>query len=161
MSAGRLDEQIRYLFEPLHIVVHAALEMPEYRKDPRRLCQPLGITVDQLKDILRVLSRNDYIELDDGGLKVREVKQGKIHFGPDHFLMRFHLSMVKSQMIARLAKTPEADKFSFLVTFSMDEDSYVKVREEFKGFLKRVEKIAHEARNQHVYQLSFDLFKWF
>jgi uncharacterized protein (TIGR02147 family) len=160
LSSSQLAEQVRYLFEPLCLIVHQALDVAEYRKDPRRLCAPLSITVGQLKEILRVLSRNDYIELEDDGLTVRKLKAGDIHFGPNHFLMRYHLSMVKSQMIARVSRTVEEDKFGFLVTFTMDEPSFKKIRDEFQEFLKSVEKIASKAKNESVYQLSFDLFKW-
>lgn len=160
MNSSTFNEQIRYLFEPLCQVVHMALDLPRFREDPRRLCAPLSISVPQLKEILRVLSRNDYIEVDSDGLGVVKVHPQKIHFGPDHFLMRFHMAMVKSQMTARIAATPDEDKYGFLVTFTMDESSYGKVREEFKNFLKRVEKIAGESKPEGVYQLSFDLFKW-
>lgn len=160
LSASNFSEQIRYLLEPLCLVVHQALDLETFRKDPRRLCAPLTISIDQLKEILRVLSRNDYIELDDDGLTVKKIKPGHIHFGPEHFLMRYHLSMVKSQMVARLARTPENEKYGFLVTFTMDETSYGKVREEFQKFLKSVEAIASRAKPHSVYQMSFDLFKW-
>lgn len=160
LSSSKLNEQIRYLFEPMCPVIHMALELPTFRKDPRRLCGPLGIEVAQLKEFLRILSRNDYIELDEDGLTVRKTLQAKIHFGPDHFLMRYHLSMVKSQMIARLARTPESEKYGFLVTFTMDEKSFAKVKEEFQDFLGRVQKIAASSKDDHVYQMGFDLFKW-
>jgi hypothetical protein len=160
MTSDKLSDQIRYLFEPLAQVVHMALDLKHFADDPRRLLAPLQINLDQLKEILRVLSRNEYIELEPDGLGIRKVTPGAIHFGPEHVLMRANLALTKSQMLARIARTPDADKYGFNVTFTMDQASFVKVREEFQSFLKRVEKIAQGARNEHVFQMSFDLFKW-
>jgi uncharacterized protein (TIGR02147 family) len=160
LTPKKFNEQMRYLFEPLCLVVHQALEIEFFRKDPRRLCGPLNLTTGQLKETLRILSRNEYIDLEDDGLHVRKVKEGNIHFGPEHFLMRYHQSILKSQVNARQAQTPDKEKYSFMVTFTLDEPSYEKIRDEFKSFLKTVEKIARSSKTEHVYQLCFDLFKW-
>lgn len=159
-SSSRLNGEIQYLLEPLCQIIHVALHISAYRKDPRRLCAPLSLSMEQLKEYLRVLSRNDYIELDEDGLAVKAIKANKIHFGPDHFLVRFQQTIMRSQMLTRLARTSEADKYSFLVTFNLDEASFTLLRSEFQGFLKKAERIARETRDEHVYQMSFDLFKW-
>lgn len=159
-DSAKINDQVRYLFEPLCLIVHMALDIPEYRQDPTRLCGPLAITIQQLRELLRVLSRNDYIELNADGLTVKKIKSEKIHFGPEHFLMRYHLSMVKSQMLARIARTPEKDRYGFLVTMTLDENSFSRLREEFQQFLTRAEAIAAKAKPDHVYQMSFDLFQW-
>lgn len=159
-DAAKLKEQAGYLFEPLCLVVHMALDIPSFREDPTRLCGPLAITVAQLRELLRILSRNDFIELDSDGLTVKNTKKSKVHFGPDHFLMRYHLSMVKSQMIARIARTPQKDRYGFVATMTLDEESFAKLREEFRQFLSRAEAIASKAKPDHVYQMSFDLFQW-
>lgn len=160
LDSGTLNDQTRYLFEPLCSIIHVALTIPRIRRDPRSLCGPLGLSVERLKDLLRCLSRCDYIDLEEDGLSVKAVKQPKIHFGPDHFLMRFSLAMARSQVAARIAQTPEDSKFSFLVTMTLDEASYAKLRDEFRAFLKKAERIAENAREEGVYQMSFDLFKW-
>lgn len=41
----------------------------------------------------RVLSRNDHITLGESGFEVTRANPAKIHFGPEHSLMRFHLTM--------------------------------------------------------------------
>ena len=70
LSPNKMADQMQYLFEPLCLVVHQALEMANFRKDPQRLCGHLAISPARLKEILRILSRNDYIDLDDDGLGV-------------------------------------------------------------------------------------------
>lgn len=160
VSSERLSDQIRYLFEPLAQVVHMALDVPRFREDPRRLCIPLSLSLDQLKEILRVLSRNEHIRLGEDGWTITEVNPAHIHFAPEHFLQRSSLNIIKAQILARIAQTPESDKSGFVATFTMDEPSFTKVREEFQGFLKRVEEIATKSKPKAVYQISFDLFKW-
>jgi uncharacterized protein (TIGR02147 family) len=160
LSSTSLDHQIRYLFEPLCQIVHMALDIPDFRKDPRRLCGLLSIHLTQLREILRILSQNDFIELEEDGLTLRKIRPTKIHFGPDHPLMRYHVNIIKNQLIARLNSTQEKDKKNFLVTFTADENSYHEIKNEFQSFLKKIERIASESRDEHVYQLSFDLLKW-
>jgi len=159
-GSTQLNDQMRYLFEPLSVIVHIALFVPALRKDPRKLCSALSIGLDQLKEILRVLSRNDYIELEDNGLDIRSVKKVKLHFGPDHFLMRYNLALAKSELLTRISRTSETDKTGYIFTFVMDDDSLRKVREEFQTFLKKVERIAQQSKPAHVCQMSFDLLKW-
>ncbi|MBK7961200.1 MAG: DUF4423 domain-containing protein [Bdellovibrionales bacterium] len=160
LTSNSVDQQIRYLFAPLCQIIHMAMDIPAYRKDPRRLCSLLSIHLTQLKEILRILSQNDFIELEDDGLTPRKVKPTKISFWPrspnDALSHKYH----QNQLIARLNNTQDKDKYSFLATFTADENSFLKIKSEFQSFLKKVERIASESRDEHVYQVSFDLLKW-
>ncbi|MES2855005.1 MAG: DUF4423 domain-containing protein [Bdellovibrionota bacterium] len=158
-SAQTMNE-MDYLFDPFCVIVHMALAIAEYRKDPRKVCGPLGITPVRLKNILRILAALRLVELDEGGSSVKKLLKGHLHFGRDHALMRHHQGLLKTQINSRLPLIDEADKHSFLITFTMDEPSFGKVKDEFQTFLKRVEGIARESRDKNVYQLNFDLFRW-
>jgi uncharacterized protein (TIGR02147 family) len=160
LSSDNLDSQIKYLFEPLCQVVHMALDLKEYRQDPRRLCSQLSIHIHQLREILRILSQNNFIELEEDGLNLRKVHPTKIHFGPDHPLMQYHLNALKGQLLAKLVNTPQKDKYSFIATFGSDDAAFQKIRAEFQEFLNKVEKTSSRSRCDHVYQLNFDFLKW-
>lgn len=160
-SSSQLMSEMSYLFDPFAVVVHVALDIPEYQRDPRKLCSPIGISVAKLREILRTLSASGFIELDEDGITVKKLLNMHLHFGREHALMRHHQSLLKTQINSRLSQVDEADKVSFLTTFSMDDRSYEQVKEHFQTFIKKVESVARESKSKRVYQLSFDLFKWF
>jgi len=159
-SASYIKE-MEYLLNPLAVLIHVGLNCKSLREDPRQFCSKLGISSQQLKSILKILERNDLIQLNPNNIfQVSNVIQKRIHFSKEHPLTRIHQNLLKSELLQRLQKTEEADKVSFLATFTMDEPGFKKVKDEFQVFLKRIEKIATQSESQQVYQLSFDLFRW-
>lgn len=155
-----LQNETAYLFNPLAGIVHVALFIKEIRMNPRSLCSPLGISAAKLKEILLVLQASEYIELaDDDPFNVKEVKPRYPHFGREHALTRAHQVMAKTALLSRSSQTPEANKESFLATFTMTEEGFEKVREELKAFITRLQTIASSGKHDHVYQFSLDFLK--
>lgn len=156
-----LRSEAAYLFSPLAIVVHVALFIKDYQKNPRLLCPMLGISAEKLKELLSILDKSDYVVLDDHDpFVVAEVKTKHPHFGREHPLMRAHQSTLKALQQSRLLQTSEPEKDSFLATFTMDDEGFQTVREAFKDFVAQVQKISSHSKHKHVYQLSFDFLKW-
>jgi uncharacterized protein (TIGR02147 family) len=161
LDEQRLMEESRYLLDPLSILVHVALDIKDIRRDPRALCNKLGISVDRLKEILINLDKLGFIKLDNEDLfKVMEYNTTKFHFGKSHPLTRSHQNVLKTQMASQLTRLEESQKQSVLVTFTSDAEAFAKITDEFKDFLKRVEKIVEKSKDSQLFQLSFDLFKW-
>ena len=156
-----MGREMSYLLEPRAWLLHAALNIASYRKDPRLLLPCLGINMEQLRELLRILSQNEFISLSDDGLGVVEIKQSRLHIGKTHPLMRLHQQLLRAQLASRSSQSPESDKVSFFVTFNMDERSFEKVKDEFKLFLGKIENIARDSKDEGVYQLAFDLLRWF
>jgi uncharacterized protein (TIGR02147 family) len=162
-----LREETSYLFNPICLIVHASLFIDEHKKNPRALCSAVGITVQNLKEILRLLAAREYIVLsEDDPFKVLEVKARSPHFGREHPLTRTHQATLKTALNSRLSQTSEEEKETFLATFTMDDERFEKVRQLFKDFLGSVQKISMDdpkgprKPTEHVYQMSFDLLKW-
>lgn len=156
-----LQAEAAYLFTPLAVIVHVALFIKEYRLNPRALCSLLGITADRLKEVLRILDQSDYIVIaDKDPFQIVEVKSKYPHFGREHPLMRAHQATLKTLLQSRLQQTSESDKESFMVTFSMDEKGFGRVRDEFKKFVTQIQQISTEGQHHHVYQMSFDFLRW-
>jgi hypothetical protein len=156
-----LQEEIKYLFSPLCILTHVALFIRRFKENPRLLCAQLGISTEQLKEILVILHSRDYIVISDADpFLIKEVKSKNPHFGREHILMRAHQSTLKSIVHSRLNQTAEDAKESMLFTFTMDEQGFTRVREATKEFINQVQKIAYASDQKHVYQLSLDFLKW-
>lgn len=151
--------EAKYLLNPKCMLVQLSLFIEHYQKNPRFLCHPLGLSLDQLMEILDIIEENGFITRDGDPFSIKEVRPANFHIEANE-LLRLHQQLMKSLIIPRLQETSEKHKKSFLVTFNMDEESYHQCLHHFDQFVAEVRKIAHKSEPQGVYQLSFDLFKW-
>ncbi|MBX3018728.1 MAG: DUF4423 domain-containing protein [Bdellovibrionaceae bacterium] len=160
-SNARLAEEMSYLLNPYCMLVHVALFIEAYEKNPRKLMTPLGLTEAKLKEYLLTLEKNEFLVLGKDPFQIKEVKTRYPHYGPDHPLMRLHQQVVKTHLIQRLGSTNEADKESFFVTFTGDDDTFQKVKKRFREFMQDVQKLSFDGDSRHVFQMSFDFAKYF
>jgi len=159
-KANILDE-ISYLFDPVTLLVHVALDIKEYFDNPLLLCGQMAITKSQIIESLEKLHVNGIIELDNHPYKIKRFAQGKLHFGRDHPLMRVHQNLIKTMIHSQIMRTDEEHKHSFLATFNSDAEGFAQIKAHFNEFLEKARKTVEKSKNKHVYQLSFDLFRWF
>ncbi len=159
-NINKIEDEMKYLLSPICLLVHLALYVDEYRKMPFKLCDALNLTTQQFQENLRILAANEIISLGEN-YEILEVKSRRIHYGKGHPLMRVHQALLKTKINSELLKIEEKDKQSMLVTFTADEHSYEKMKEAFQRFMREMEEIAKVSNPSGVYQLNFDLFKWF
>ncbi len=158
--SNQLQSDINYLFNPYTVIVHVALHISPFQKNPRSLGAALNLPWEKVKETLIHLEQIGFIELEENRERVKRVKQSQLHYSTDHPLMRAHQTLLKQLIQAQLLKTSEEQKTSFLATFSADEKSFRKIQTCFRAFLKEVEQIARNADDEKVYQICFDLFSW-
>lgn len=159
-TGEHLAPEMAYLFNPKALLVHVALSIPHYRMQPERLCQVFEMTLPELKEVFNILVQNGYVDLEEGALQIKEVRDPHIHFGPGHPLMRVHQNLFKTLANSKFLTLPEDKKYNFMVTFTADKNAYAEIQKEFRGFLKKVEAIAGNSLDQNLYQLGFELFPW-
>jgi hypothetical protein len=148
------------LLDPICVLVHVALFISKYKKDPLQLCSLLGISKEKLKHELQVLNNCTYIVLGKSPFDVQSVSAKAPHFGREHALTRTHQAALKTALMTRLGQTSEESKESFIVTFTMDEKGFKAAKEEFGEFIKKIQTIYKSARHERLYQLNFDLLEW-
>ncbi len=161
-TLGEVDKiafESMYLLNPKCMLVQMALNISLYRQNPRLLCQPLKLNINQLIEILDLLEKNEFIIRDEDPLQIKHVNIPKFHLKSDQ-LMRTHQYLLKSMIPSKLQEVAEEDKKSFLVTLNLDERAYEKCLERFSNFVEDLKEINKESKAEGVYQISFDLFKW-
>ncbi len=160
----RVADEMNYLLNPMCLVVHVALTSQILRTNPQSLCSKLGIEYKQLKEILKILSHADLIDLGPDGITVKSIKKLKFHISRAHPLTRVHQNLLKNALLTRLNQTEEECKQSFMALFTLNKKGFEQIQDEFQIFLKKVETIAAQSKkpldHQNVYSLNFDLFKW-
>jgi uncharacterized protein (TIGR02147 family) len=155
------NHDLHYLLNPICVIIHVALLIKDYQKNPRLLCASLGISVADLRELLRILDSSGYIDIDPtDAFKVIAVKSKHPHFTRTHPLMRAHQSLLKNAMNGRLAQTSEEVKESRMVTFTANAQFFEALRKHFDEFMKEVQKSAGAGKHTHLYQLNFDFLRW-
>ena len=156
----RAARQMEYLLDPLCIFVHVSLLVPTLRENSRTFCHAIGITPERYREVLRKLADAGHIELEEGKDRVVRILNSRIHYGPTHPLTRAHQSQLRTMSHARLSQIPETAKSSIMLTFAADEATRNRINERLDAFLKEVQQMVIAAKDDHVYQLCLDLFRW-
>lgn len=156
-----LSSEIQFMLTPQIWLSHFALEILEIRKNPRRLCNILGISVEQVKEILHTLHGLNLIEIEDNIFQIKAVRQNHFHYGPEHPLMRIHQQVLQKLCESQLMKIPEGQKTRLQLTFNANDKVFQEIKVMFQNFIRDVEKKVLPAPSERTYQLNFDLFPWF
>ena len=154
-----LNAEMAYLFDPVCNLVMVALFVDEYRQYPRRLCGPLGISPEKLKQVLNRLALTFVTAL---CLRPRIPYQSKSKI---KFTTALTTPMRTHQSLLRVKSRPppqvsEAEKHCFMGTFSADPETFSKIKARFQVFLKEAEQLIGDAPSKQVFQINFDLFRW-
>ncbi len=155
-----LEAENLLLLNPQAMIVHIALFIPKFKENPKLLSAPMHLTSSALLRLLDILEQNHLIRRGEDPFDIKKVNQTHIHFSKEHPLLRVHQDLFRSMIGARVGETSEKEKKSFVATFNMDQDGYDACLKEFSSFIEKIQKHASQARDEGVYQISFDLFKW-
>jgi len=159
-KTSRYFEDATYLFNPFSVLVHVALGIERYCKDPRLLGKLLGLSEEEIGAIIRNLIKLDFVEAEDP-FQPQSVRNGAFHYGADHPFMRVHQQLLRSLCGTVLFRVPDERKKCFMRTFSTDAATFEKIRSQFQVFLTEVDHLLSEAKAETgVYQMNFELFRW-
>jgi uncharacterized protein (TIGR02147 family) len=159
-QAPELVEEVLYLSDPMHVVVHVALNISKYKKNPFDLCSPLGLSHQRMSQILDALEKAGYLTRGRGAKSaIEEVKQGRIHFGPKHPLMKTHQLLLRNLSASWLHRVEDGHKKMFSVTLSSDEALRADVERRFNEFLQGLQKDSAKYPSKRVFQMNFDFFQ--
>jgi hypothetical protein len=148
------------LLNPRCMIVHIALFIPIYKNNPKLLSSPLNISLSKLLEILDILEQNKLISRGENPYEIIKVEQTQIHYSKEHPLLRVHQDLFRSMISSRVSETAEIDKKSFVATFNMDRDGFDACLKEFQYFIEKIQSHATKAKDEGVYQIAFDFFKW-
>lgn len=146
-----------YYLDPLVQIVHIAISIDHFSKNPSALSSELHIPGAQLREILATLERL--------GLAYREgskftAREPNIHLPKASPLYRAWRNQIKLLSSQRINQLNDQDAYSFSTVFSADQRTRKLVHDRFLEFLKTCESSVGEAPAKQVFQMSFDLFPW-
>jgi hypothetical protein len=157
----RTDEALAaYYSDTLGPIVHRAMHVAAWRKNPRALAERLGLPLERIARALDNLERGGFVRQTPKGY---EVIEGDIHLAPESALSTLHSALFRMRALERRqavnAEAKPAKDLFFTATFAATDA----LRLELKGaFLETIERLAPKIRRadaDDVFHLNFDLFQ--
>lgn len=146
-----------YFLDPYNMLIHMCLSVPKLKQSPKEIAHSLMIPLSKVQSSLTELERMGIITVDKG--KIIIIKDG-IHIPKESPLFpvwRMHLNQLAQQRVQVLA---ENKCYNFQATFGANQEVLDEIRSEFHKFIKKVQRLATDAKEEEVLHLSFDLFSW-
>jgi hypothetical protein len=164
VEKGALEAQLAaetaFMMDPYATIILASLSLKPYKKDPRLFLEPLGLDMEGLKQTLDRIEAAGFIERGEDWLEIKKVQQSRMHFRPDHPLMRLQQQQIKLLSQAKVQKLSDLRKKSVTVTFASDQKAFELIKKEFDVFIQKAQQLAGETTPKKTYQLIFDFFDW-
>jgi uncharacterized protein (TIGR02147 family) len=146
-----------YYLDPMNQIVHVAISIERFRKEPDRLGPILGVPRDQVHQSLARLGEMGLLKVENGEIKVLSSDMQLSRDAAEYHPWRLQL-MMWSQI--RAQRLPKEQAYGYSVVFSSDERAREKILAKFFEFLKETQRIAVDAPAENIYQLNFDLINW-
>jgi len=147
-----------YYLDPMVQLVHVALAIPRYSKDPMSLAEDLSLDGPQMHAIVSSLEKSGLIVRDGKALLPREMTLHLAKTSPLYKAWRNQLKLLSMHKINTLGTNDST--YSFSTVFTATESTRKKIHEQFLEFLKGCEQDVTSGTPRNLYQMSFDLFSW-
>lgn len=151
------DSLTDYYLDPLNQVVHIAISIDYFSKNPLALAAELSIPGAQLHAIVATLERLGLAYREGSRLRPREPSTHLSKHAPVYRAARNQNKLLSTVRINQLS--PD-EVFSFSTIFSADMPTRKDIDQRFLEFLKSCQGTVSEAPAHQVYQMSFDVFPW-
>lgn len=156
-----MPAELQYLLDPMTTLIHIALDIESVAQNPSTLISLIGVGQQRLDGILTMLERLKFIELSKDRKSVQKVHRNHFHISSEHPLSAVNQRLLQIQSLAQLEKINKNDKDCMTFTFSSDPKIVEQVRQEFREFIRKIEGLATQTKPKSLFQLNFELVKWF
>ena len=146
-----------YYLDPMNMVVHMAMHVKEFAKDPSLLAPKLFVPKKRINRYIQNLERMGIIKMTSKGIEVLDVD---LHIPKDSPLFDSYKSQCYTNTMNRLKQVGEDKTYNFTVIFSANEEARAEINTQFMKFLSRTKKIVDSCESDEVFQMNFDLFSW-
>jgi hypothetical protein len=158
-GAGARNGYIEYYLDPRAALVHVYMNLVEYRRNPYKIKQVLGIPEKQFRALLKLLERLEIIRWSPLQ-SAYDLLLDHIHLPKESPLTFPSEELTRIMAIEHMRKLTADQRFHYSFTFAADEKTRAVVHDEFLKFLRHVEAVIKPAPSEEVYHMAFDLFPW-
>ena len=146
-----------YYLDPVHQLVHTALDIPRFQGSLKHLADELGISLGRVQEAVGNLERLGVVERKDDSLVV---KKNSLHLpkgSPFYDAWRAQIRLLALQRTQVIAKDQH---YSFSVIFSAGTNTDQEIKKHFFEYLKTLEDEVKRASSERVFQINFDVLPW-
>lgn len=159
ISLTKLGEEVisKYYLDPLNLIIHMYATLDR------------SITIKNIVDSLKISETAAQKTVDNlvqmGLIKIENAAlvsiANNLHLPSDSPLCVPHQKLMK-QFIQSFKdlRGGELIGYNTMFTFSANNETYIKIKNEFLQFLKRADQLIEKSPSTQVYQIQFDLFSW-
>jgi len=146
-----------YYYNPVNQIVHIALSIPRYQRDPAKLRDDLGLAGAQFERALGTLVRLGIVSKVVDRYKVEVFD---IHLSREHVVYETWRDQIRLLSVERLKALDQENSYSFSVVFNASEPVRLAIQAQFMKFLEEIKREVDGAQDEECYQINFDLLRW-
>lgn len=147
----------KYYFDPLHQLIHIALTIKEFQKEPEKILKRLNISKERFNTVLTNLEKMQIIAINE---KKIDILVDNVHLDEDSNIYWPWKNQLGDLIKRRLQYENKKEDISFSATFSCDKNTFLTIRENFFKMLEETQISVSRSESKRMYQLNFDLFNW-
>lgn len=146
-----------YYTDPLFVIIHMALTLETYQKDPLKLAAAISIGQDVLKTYLRKLEQMGVIEFKNSRYRIAK---DNLHLSSDSPLYKAYRTMMRLKALEQMDRSEKDAFYSFSVVFSTSPKIRKLIQKKFLDLISEIQKEMAKEPETDVYQMNFDLVGW-
>lgn len=159
LSLVKLSDEVitSYYLNPLNIIIHMYATLDRI-KNIKSIADSLKISESSVQKTVNNLVRMGILKIENG--EIISVLNN-LHLPSDSPLCIPH-QKIMSQYIQSFKDFRGGDHVGYntMFTFSANNETYVKIKNEFLQCLKKIDQLIDNSPSTQVYQIQFDLFPW-
>ena len=140
------------------LIVHMALTVPSFAKNPKKICDVIDLSPSRLDGILRTLSEHELIAIDSKGSV--KMLQDHLHLPTGSPLFQPRQAQLRAATSYRSATKGDPFDHSLQAMFSADLKTATEIKSILNEAVRKIEELAKSAKAEGVYQFGFDFIKW-
>lgn len=140
------------------LIVHMALTIAEFAKNPKKICELIDLSPGRLDGILKTLSEHDLIAIDSKGSVI--MLQEHLHLPAGSALFQSRQAQLRAATSYRSSTKSDPFDHSLQAMFSADIKTAAEIKSILNEALRKIEELAKSAKAEGVYQFGFDFIKW-
>ncbi len=151
-----------YYLNPLCQILHMGLTIRRFQQNPLKLAEPLHLAESAIHKYMEILKRLEIIDFQftRGTYTKVTVIRDNLHLPQDSVLQDVYTARLRLKAIDQAEQLDKSDAYRFSVVFSTDPKTREKIHSSFLTWLKSIQKLVSEGKEEEVFQINFDLLKW-
>ncbi len=156
-AAEKESTEQLYFLDPWNQIIHLAMEIPRFAKNPALLLPILHIEAEALNEILEWLETQGFLVREGSLWRSQQVH---LHLSAESTMQRSYRKLMRMAALHRWEVSQNKSDYGFSVLFTADEKTLQVIRKDILAVIKAAEKKVVQAKAEKLIQMNIDLLGW-